>query len=195
MNESVTKTDGEKAEVRKLYWWAKLIKESLEWNRQKAQTWTKVYSTQYSQAVTHPSTNWARRCLASVIGRELAFSTWYGRRQLWWLILAVLCEDAGITKQGHATLAFICMFIVLFLDILTCFSIWQQNHTSPSSLYLSSIIEHIFFLHNIVSMQLTFLILFEEGLVGLAARFQPSCRVWWLIQASFNGIGLFAENL
>ena len=41
----------------------------------KLRTKPKVYSTQYSQAVTHPSTNWARRCLASVIGRELAFST------------------------------------------------------------------------------------------------------------------------
>ena len=35
----------------------------------------KVYSTEYSQAVTHPSTNWARRCLTSVIGRELVRST------------------------------------------------------------------------------------------------------------------------
>ena len=32
-----------------------------------------------SQAVTHPSTNHAQRCLTSVIGRELVCSTWYGR--------------------------------------------------------------------------------------------------------------------
>ncbi len=31
---------------------------------------TKVYCTRYSQAVTHPGTNRARRCLTSVIGRE-----------------------------------------------------------------------------------------------------------------------------
>ena len=36
-------------------------------------------STQCSQAVSHPSTNRARCCLTSVIGRELVFSTWYGR--------------------------------------------------------------------------------------------------------------------
>lgn len=40
----------------------------------------KAYSTRYSQAVTHPSTNRARRCLTSVIGREPVRSTWYGRR-------------------------------------------------------------------------------------------------------------------
>ncbi|OXA44502.1 hypothetical protein Fcan01_20555 [Folsomia candida] len=34
--------------------------------------------TRDSQAVTHPSTNRARRCLTSVIGRELVHSTWYG---------------------------------------------------------------------------------------------------------------------
>ena len=39
------------------------------------------YSTAYSQAVTHPSTNAAQCCLTSVIGRELVFSTWYGRIQ------------------------------------------------------------------------------------------------------------------
>ena len=38
-----------------------------------------AYSTKYSQAVTHPSTNLAQCCLTSVIGRELVFSTWYGR--------------------------------------------------------------------------------------------------------------------
>ena len=41
----------------------------------------KAYSTGYSQAVTHPSTNPALRCLTAVIRRELVFSTWYGRRQ------------------------------------------------------------------------------------------------------------------
>ena len=39
-----------------------------------------VYSTWCSQAVTHLSTDHARRCLTSVIGREPVFSTWYGRR-------------------------------------------------------------------------------------------------------------------
>ena len=33
-----------------------------------------VYSTVYSQAVTHPSTNTAQPCLTSVIGRELVYS-------------------------------------------------------------------------------------------------------------------------
>ena len=44
-----------------------------------------VYNTMYSQAVTHPSTNMAQCCLTSVIGRELVFSTWYGRRQIFTL--------------------------------------------------------------------------------------------------------------
>ena len=50
--------------------------------RKKKEKKEKVYSTRYSQAVTHPSTNLARRCLTSVIGREPVFSTWYGRRHL-----------------------------------------------------------------------------------------------------------------
>ena len=40
---------------------------------------TKANSTQCSQAVSHPSTNRARHCLTSVIGRELVYSMWYGR--------------------------------------------------------------------------------------------------------------------
>ena len=46
------------------------------WARKK-----KAYNTCCSQAVTHPSTGQARRCLTSVIGRELVYSAWYGRRQ------------------------------------------------------------------------------------------------------------------
>lgn len=47
----------------------------------------RAYDTAYSQAVTHPSTNAAQSCLTSVIGRELVFSTWYGRRheQRFWV--------------------------------------------------------------------------------------------------------------
>ena len=41
----------------------------------------KVYGTRSSQAVPHPSTILARRCLTSVIGREQVCSSWYGRRQ------------------------------------------------------------------------------------------------------------------
>ena len=39
-----------------------------------------AYSTKYSQAVTHPSTNSAQCCLTAVIRRELVYSTWYGCR-------------------------------------------------------------------------------------------------------------------
>ena len=41
----------------------------------------KAYGTRCSQAVPHPSTILARRCLTSVIGRERVCSLWYGRRR------------------------------------------------------------------------------------------------------------------
>ena len=41
----------------------------------------KAYSTWYSQAVSHPSTNQARPCLASEIRRDRACSGWYGRKR------------------------------------------------------------------------------------------------------------------
>ena len=44
----------------------------------------KAYNTQYSQAVSHPSTDQALCCLTSVIGREQVYSAWYGRRLLLW---------------------------------------------------------------------------------------------------------------
>ena len=46
-----------------------------------AQEKKKAYSTRYSQAVSHPSTNQARPCLASEIRRDRARSGWYGRRR------------------------------------------------------------------------------------------------------------------
>ena len=39
-----------------------------------------AYNTYCSQAVTHPGTEQARRCLTSVIRREPVCSAWYGRR-------------------------------------------------------------------------------------------------------------------
>ncbi|ESO83576.1 hypothetical protein LOTGIDRAFT_148386, partial [Lottia gigantea] len=54
-----------------------------------------VYSTRCSQAVTHPSTNRARRCLTSVIGRELVLSTWYGRRHSMGIFQAGLSRKTG----------------------------------------------------------------------------------------------------
>ena len=41
----------------------------------------KAYGTGCSQAVPHPNTIPARRCLTSVIRREPVYSSWYGRRQ------------------------------------------------------------------------------------------------------------------
>ena len=42
----------------------------------------KAYSTWYSQAVSHPSTNQARPCLTSEIRRDRACSEWYGRKRI-----------------------------------------------------------------------------------------------------------------
>ena len=50
---------------------------------QKEKKFEKAYDTGSSQAVPHPSTIPARRCLTSVIGRERVFSSWYGRRHLY----------------------------------------------------------------------------------------------------------------
>ena len=62
-----------------------------------------VYSTMYSQAVTHPSTNMAQCCLTSVIRRELVFSTWYGRRQrdADWSVFSKHREHSIFKKQPY----------------------------------------------------------------------------------------------
>ncbi len=53
----------------------------------------KAYSTWYSQAVSHPSTNQARPCLASEIRRDRA-PGWYGRKR-------IQCSRAGYLKKTH----------------------------------------------------------------------------------------------
>ena len=81
----------------------------------------KAYGTRCSQAVPHPSTILARRCLTSVIGRERVFSSWYGRRHqdvsffpfykkfIIYLtqrsiILSVTCISDRILCRGHCSI-------------------------------------------------------------------------------------------
>ncbi len=54
-----------------------LIISSYKIERQKVKK--NANDTRCSQAVTHLSTNRAQWCLTSVIGRELVYSSWYGR--------------------------------------------------------------------------------------------------------------------
>ena len=63
----------------------------------------KAYDTGGSQAVPHPSTIPARRCLTSVIGRERVCSSWYGRRHCFGVGLPVLCYmqfSASFVRPG-----------------------------------------------------------------------------------------------
>ena len=61
----------------------------------------KAYSTRYSQEVSHPSTNQARPCLASEIGRDRALPGWDGRRRCV-LLLRPSCQlHATATARHH----------------------------------------------------------------------------------------------
>ena len=61
----------------------------------------KAYDTGSSQAVPHPSTIPARRCLTSVIGRERVFSSWYGRRHLFRRYFRVLLPICFVSRVNH----------------------------------------------------------------------------------------------
>lgn len=58
-----------------------------------------AYSTWYSQAVSDPSTNQARPCLASEIGRDRAHSGWYGRRRRN-LLFQASCADTAHCSEA-----------------------------------------------------------------------------------------------
>ena len=62
----------------------------------------KAYSTRYSQAVSHPSTNQARPCLASEIRRDRARSGWYGRRRSQPLHAAPRPRGAAVSASPSA---------------------------------------------------------------------------------------------
>ena len=90
----------------------------------KDKRWKKVYNTWCSQAVTHLSTNHARRCLTAVIGREPVFSTWYGRRHL--------CEKIGAYKYTQTKSAVIRPFLATIMISLLS-SYYFNNKKRPKS--------------------------------------------------------------
>ena len=66
---------------KKIYFWIHTHIVSAKFCRILKTKIKKAYDTQYSQPVTHVSTNWARRSLTSEIGRDRVYSTWYGRKR------------------------------------------------------------------------------------------------------------------
>ena len=67
----------------------------------------KAYSTWYSQAVSHPSTNQAGPCLASEIRRDRAYSGWYGRKRMLpptipYLYMWIYQGKCSIKQNGEA---------------------------------------------------------------------------------------------
>ena len=66
-----------------------------------------AYSTWYSQAVSHPSTNQAGPCLASEIRRDRAYSGWYGRKWMLpptipYLYMWIYQGKCSIKQNGEA---------------------------------------------------------------------------------------------
>ena len=68
-------------------------------------------STRYSQPVTHASTNRARRCLTSQIGRDGVYSTWYGPSREMHVLKALLKRAATATRCGFSS------FLSFFLSL------------------------------------------------------------------------------
>ena len=83
----------------------------------------KAYGTRCSQAVPHPSTIPARRCLTSVIRREPVYSSWYGRRQQFvkrWSIYRQM-RRADLCKPG----------IVLLILLTKHINEWHLRNFHP----------------------------------------------------------------
>ena len=79
---------------------------------------SKGYGTRCSQAVPHPSTILARRCLTSVIGRERVCSSWYGRRQR--KALASESQDVAFRSSCTRACILVCEHARTHLSMHVC---------------------------------------------------------------------------
>ena len=76
----------------------------------------KACNTRCSQAVTHLSTNRARRSLSSEIERDRKHSTWYGRRQTLLTFLGTNCK----TTYSFLTKSFFILIFQEFIIAILC---------------------------------------------------------------------------
>ena len=95
-----------------IFWIIELKYPCYFWLGEKKQ---KAYGTECSQVVTLPSTDSARCCLTSVIGREPVCSTWYGRK-----LKSTL--PVNLIKLQVLNSTFICKKIFYLLLI---FKVWR----------------------------------------------------------------------
>ena len=163
-----------------------VVSKTLKMKKKKKKRW--AYNTQYSQAVTHPSTNCARCCLTSVIGREPVHSTWYGRRHLLatfkrpyasqtgsvltsCLIVYISCFSWPWTTLEWSQRSGICPHVSLYALGRHVLVLWSQHYVSV----LPSIRRYHNFYHLVSRCQTLVDCIFKNstvhGLMGLSCEY------------------------
>ena len=120
-----------------LWWWVHpaLSKMFLLWSSSNStlfwlqRKFKKAYSTWYSQAVSHPSTNQARPWLASEIRRDRACSGWYGRK-----------------RSTQPTIPYLYMWTTIIIN--TTVTLWLLKHGFYCYLILRKDKPKVKFCHN-----------------------------------------------
>ena len=109
----------------------------------------KAYNTCCSQAVTHPGTEQARRCLTAVIRREPVLSAWYGRRHLLWswcLPLWRSCFD--IPEWCVRVVLEVLLFVKCFQNIVnSALCTWRMdfgNGQKDTTSYTGTDLDHVY---------------------------------------------------
>ena len=91
-----------------------------------------VNNTWCCQAVIHPSTNHAQRCLTAVIKREPVFKTWYGRWQsttnsLKYVLYFIMQHITLIIVSNYFSKHKLVLFIFLIVWIQRSQIFWIQH--------------------------------------------------------------------